>query len=73
MKTRYLIVYDYGTGGVWGVMWARSKPEILDKYPELAIVDERPAWMSDADFANIVRCSSFDIDDPPKSWLAVGR
>lgn len=69
MKYEYLVVYDYGTGGVWGLLHARSKEEILLKYPKLIIADERPAWMSKADYKRIEATSSFDIDDPPSGWL----
>jgi hypothetical protein len=65
MKSKYLVVYDYGTGGVWGVMHAGSKEEILLKYPQLKISDERPVWMSDADYKRIEATSSFHIHDPP--------
>jgi hypothetical protein len=54
MKKRYLIVHDYGMGGVWGVMTARSGREICQKYPEVKILEVRPAWMSDANYNNIL-------------------
>ncbi|MFI4999207.1 MAG: hypothetical protein ACHQK9_04950 [Reyranellales bacterium] len=68
-KSRYLFVYDYGTGGVWGIMHASSKEEIKRKYPKLKIVDGRPSWMSDADYKQIEARSNFDIDDVPSGWL----
>ncbi len=48
----YLIVYDYGTGtgGVWAVTHAPSKAAIETACPELKVFDERPAWMSEADY-----------------------
>ena len=47
-KQRYLVVHDYGMGGAWGVMAARSEEEILQKYPQLEVVEVRPGWMSEA-------------------------
>ncbi len=73
MKSAYLIVYDYGTGGVWGIIHAHSKQEILSKYPNLSIFDERPSWMSEQDYKRIEATSNFDIDSPPSGWLAVGK
>ena len=70
MKRPYLVVYDYGMGGVWGLIAARSQQEILQKYPSVKIVETRPGWMSDADYDNILLKSSFDIDDEPCGWLA---
>jgi len=57
-------------GGVWGIMRARSKDEVLRQYPKLKVVDDRPSWMTDADYKDIEAVSSFDIDDPPSGWLA---
>jgi hypothetical protein len=70
MKRKYLVVYDYGMGGVWGLIAARSEQEIHQKYPDLIIKEVRPGWMSDVIYDNIVLKSSFDIDDEPRGWLA---
>jgi hypothetical protein len=43
----YLVCYDYGMGGLWGVIIASSREVILAKYPELDVADERPRWMDD--------------------------
>jgi hypothetical protein len=70
MKRKYLVVYDYGMGGVWGLIAARSEQEIHQKYPDLIIKEVRPGWMSDVIYDNIVLKSSFDIGDEPRGWLA---
>lgn len=70
MKQQYLAVYDYGTGGLWGLIKARSQDEIATKYPTLRVVDIRPAWMTDAIYSEIVTHNAFDIGDPPTGWLA---
>lgn len=57
-KIDYLVSYDFGKAGVWGVMKARSEEEIKAKYPELEIVKAVPAYFT------------FDIDDEPEGWLA---
>jgi hypothetical protein len=41
-KRSYLVCYDYGTGGLWAVVLARSAEEIDRDYPELIIVPKRP-------------------------------
>jgi len=68
-KKEFLIVYDYGTGGLWGVIRARSAKEILAKYPELGVESERPEWMTDAVFADVRRAETHDIDDQPDGLL----
>ncbi len=71
MKRKFLVVHDYGTGGLWCVMAARSEAEIAEKFPELKVIEDRPPWMNDDEYRRIEIGSSFDIDDdPPKGWLA---
>jgi hypothetical protein len=47
-KSRFLVVYDYGQGGVWAFVWARSVDEIHEKFRDLQVgfdavlADRRP-------------------------------
>jgi hypothetical protein len=66
-KQNFLTVYDYGTGGVWTIIKARSADEITTKYPKLVVLNERPNWMDDKQYEDISRC---DIDDPPDKFLS---
>jgi len=38
-KREFLIGYDYGMGGLWGIMIAASRAEILGVYPELHVLE----------------------------------
>ena len=62
-KQPFLVVYDYGMGGVWGIVLARSEAEIAAAYPELTVVRERPSWMSEERYAELARGQTHDIDD----------
>lgn len=73
MKKRHLVVYDYGTGGVWAFISANSPWEILSKYPKLEVLERRPAWMSKAEYDHILARNTFDIDDDPPEWLWARR
>ena len=64
MKTKFLTVYDYGTGGVWQYVYAESKKDILDKYPKLEVLDEKPEWFEDR-VESIKDLRIYDIDDAP--------
>jgi hypothetical protein len=64
-KQLFLVAYDYGMGGLWGVMRARSEQEIAARYPELAVAHERPAWMSDERFEQLCEQESHDVDGAP--------
>jgi hypothetical protein len=70
-KQLFLVAYDYGPGGLWGAMLARSEEEITCEYPELTIVHERPRWMSDEDYARICNEELHDIDGAPWGILNV--
>lgn len=65
----FLVVYDYGMGGLWGILIAPSKAAISAKYPELGIVDQPPAWMDDADLAKFRSEPLWLDDDPPQGLL----
>lgn len=69
-KTPYLVAYDYGAGGLWGVMLAGSEEKIAATYPELAIVRERPKWMTDERYAELAE-TPYDIDGAPWGLLNV--
>ena len=68
-KQSFLTVYDYGGGGVWAVVRSPDKKSIERKYPILDVFDERPSWMSDARYAEIVERNLYDIDDEPACVL----
>jgi hypothetical protein len=68
-KQPFLVVYDYGSGGLWAYIRARSRDEIAAKYPSLKIVDQAPWSITDADLNLIGTKNSWDIDEPPTDWL----
>ena len=70
MKEDFLVVYDYGTGGIWTVMRARSAEEIIQKYPVLKVVEKRPPWMTENEYEKVLSRAT-DIDDPPVGWLSL--
>jgi hypothetical protein len=69
-KHEFLVAYDYGMGGLWGVILARSPDDILSKYPELKIPTERPKWLTQESFDKMrSEDEILDIDDPPRGLL----
>ena len=69
-KKIFLAVYDYGQGGVWAIVKARSAPEVTNKYPELTIYEGRPPFINESNYENIAANMTVDIDDEPRGWLA---
>ena len=68
-KSRYLVCDDYGMGGVWAFITARSPDEITAKYPQLTVPTEPPSWMTTENEPG--EDMTFDIDDPPSGWLSL--
>jgi len=66
--SEFLVVYDYGNGGVWGLARAASADEVIRVLPELKIVNETPDWMT-AGLGR--RPSSFVVSEPGSypDWL----
>jgi hypothetical protein len=62
-KVPFLIGYEYGMGGLWGVIDARSEDEIKQKYPELDVVHERPKWMTPQRYGELCERERHDIDE----------
>jgi hypothetical protein len=69
-RADFLVCYDYGMGGLWGILRARSAEEIHEKYPELDIAETRPGWMTEDYFRKISAPDRLmDIGAEPTSWL----
>lgn len=72
MKKKFLVGYDYGMGGLWGGMWAKSAAEIRTSYPELDVYTGPPNWMTSEEFEQRrSRPPTMDIDDGPVGLLLV--
>jgi hypothetical protein len=70
-KSRFLVLYDYGQGGIWAFVWARGPREINETFRDLTIIEEQPEWMDASDVDRIEKTMSFDIDSiAPSDWIA---
>jgi hypothetical protein len=70
MRREYLVCYDYGQGGVWGLVRAETPEEIRTKYPELLVAPSRQPWMTDEWMSAIEEKSAYDLDEKPRGLLA---
>lgn len=68
-KQPFLVVYDYGQGGLWALVHARTTDEIHRRYSELKVFARTPDWMQ-AEMLQGVLAESYDIDVPPSGLLA---
>jgi len=62
-KQAFLVVYDYGSGGVWAYVRVNSAEEVEREFPELKIVLEPPAWMSEDERRTIAEQATYDLHD----------
>lgn len=64
-QTTYLVVDDYGTGGIWIYIHARSAEEITDRFPDLTVFTEWRSWMTPDRLIPLVwNLEAYDLDDP---------
>lgn len=70
MKRPYLAVDDYGMGGVWMYIDARSPEEIEGLYPELTVFPDPPDFLSPKQLKRFEAERHFDVDEPPRDYLA---
>jgi hypothetical protein len=68
--TEFLVAYDYGMGGLWGLLRAESAADIGRLYPEVHVVDHPPAWMTTERIAKMRSAEGvMTLDDPPSGLL----
>ncbi|MFD9735457.1 hypothetical protein [Umezawaea sp. NPDC059074] len=53
-KTRFLVLHDYGMGGVWWWIHARSATEVVETFADVEVVDDPAA---------VERAGSWEIDE----------
>lgn len=70
MKTEFLAVHDYDTGGAWIYLLADSASQIHERYPELRVVSGRPNWLTDEEDQRLRERVTIDIADTENQFLA---
>lgn len=70
--SEFLVVDDYGTGGIWFVVRAANEDDIRAVLPKAAIYPSgsRPEWMSEETLGDIATRRTYDLDRLPDSqWM----
>ncbi len=65
---KYLVCYDYGMGGLWWWISAKSAGEITAAYRDVIVFDKPPTWWTED---NDRLASRRSITDPPDGALAL--
>lgn len=65
----FLVAYDYGMGGLWGVLVAPSREAIVKKYPELGIAAALSAWMNPQRLERLRHDPLWLEEEPPQGLL----
>lgn len=66
----YLVLYDYGQGGLWAVVRADSADQVRQRWPQLAVFDRQPTAMSDRLYAEVHSRGIRDLEATDADWLA---
>lgn len=69
-KRPYLVVHDYGMGGIWMYIDAASGEEIKRVYPELTVFERPPDFLTEQQLASIDQELHFDLEAAPTGYLA---
>jgi hypothetical protein len=69
-KRPFLACDDYGQGGIWMFIDARSPTEVTGAYPELTVFEDPPDLLPREELERIEQELHFDIDRPPRGYLA---
>jgi hypothetical protein len=69
LKREFLVVYDYGQGGIWEYIRAMSAEQIEALFPELKVVAARPARMT-PEIEQGLRKRAVDVDEQQTGFLA---
>jgi hypothetical protein len=56
------VLYDYGMGGVWTYIRARTANEINAKFLDISVYDAPPEWMTEALRQTIEGWGIFDVE-----------
>ncbi len=69
----YVVMYDYGMGGLWAIATANSIDHVRQKLPELQVSAEIPNWMSPAEFQDLRMKTLFHLEDESTypDWLCM--
>jgi hypothetical protein len=73
VKTKFLVLYDYGQGGVWAYLLADSADEIRREFPALQVYSTPPEWMKPKDLDALSDSMTVDIADREHPFLAALR
>jgi len=68
-RRRYLVLHDYGQGGVWAYINADSRSDIARAYPQLEIYDKPPEFLYEADLMRIAATMTIDLADREHPFL----
>ena len=63
---KFLVVYDYGQGGIWAFVIAEAPDEVKSRYPELDVIERRPDWMTSEIEVGL---DTYDLEDVPTGLL----
>lgn len=70
----FLTCYSYGMGGIWFLLKAPSYIQAKQAYPEFAVFETKPDWMTEEDEEKyrsyfIQKDRVWNVEIPPSGWF----
>ncbi len=62
MKRGFLVLHDYGMGGIWAYVLAGSEDRVRREFPDLEVYSDPPSWMTQELLTHIKERSTLDLD-----------
>jgi hypothetical protein len=64
-QSTFLVIDDYGTGGIWMYIYAACAQQIRERFPELTVITESREWMTPEWLIPVIWIlHSYDLDAP---------
>jgi hypothetical protein len=73
-QSTFLVIDDYGTGGIWMYIHAASAQQIRERFPELIVITEWGEWMTPERLIPVIwDVWAYDFDAPTGYLAAYAR
>jgi len=71
MDQEFFVLHEYGQGGLWAIVLAKSAEQVRQRFPTVQVFDALPRTLSAETIAAIRTAGTQRIDARPiQGWLA---
>jgi hypothetical protein len=73
VKQSFLVLHDYGQGGVWAYLLADSVEAIHRRFPQLRVYEQPPEWMDAGEVDSLKKTMTIDMDADHPFLVALAK